>query len=80
MQWYARSLSPLCSPLPFQSAEAKLGIPARLDSDSVEGFGTGRRIQGLLFQTEGKFPPSPGPPCRGRVVIRIYNCWSGQYL
>lgn len=31
IQWYARRLSPPRSPLPIQSAEAKLGIPAHLD-------------------------------------------------
>lgn len=83
IQWYVRSLPPPCSPLPIQSAEAKLGIPARLDSDSCVGFDTGRRrIQGSCFKLKGSLPFTRAShlPCRGVVVIRIYNCQSGQYL
>lgn len=55
MQRHARRLSPLLCSRPFTSAEAKLGIPARSDSDAFECFGTdgggagwGVRVGGVI--------------------------------
>lgn len=82
IQWYARRLSPPHSSLPIQSAEAKLGIPARLDWDACVDFDTGRRrIQGSCFKLKGSFPFTRAShlPCREVVAIRIYNC-SGQHF
>lgn len=59
--------------LRFQTAEAKLGIPARLDSDACEGFWRWQRKNtGIWFQAEGKLPLHQGPPHlprKGGVVV-----------
>lgn len=76
MQWHARSLSLLCPPPhPFQKAEAKLGIPARLDSDACEGFWRRQRKNTRIsFQAESKLFLHPPPHSHSHLPRRGKRC------
>lgn len=93
MQWHARRLSPLLPSFlpssPSKPAEAKLGIPARFDQMHLNAVAAPHMLwhlrgnkTGILFHSEGELPLTRAShlPCRGKVVVRIYNCRSGWYL
>lgn len=83
------SCPPFFSPLPFKRTEAKLGIPARFDQMHLNAAAALRMLwhrrgnkTGISLCSGGELSLTRAShlPCGGKVVLRIYNCRSGQYL